>query len=457
VDAALTGADDYINGSYLWNVTTSHGSLITDFVAATDTVILATADAAMASGDTYYILDAWKTLQKYTTTTARTAGDIAYVRANTTQTSSAADVVFDEDGTAVAPISIIGCDATVNDPWGDASDVLPIISFGDQAYFMNMAGDDYWTIKRLNIKESNKNDTAILQIDGCIGTLIDSCVITDNSHAAGMGIRTRNVSRVTINNCVFKDNLKQNVHVVNVQNITNINNCTFDGGTTGTGIGVSVEAGAHVYIEGCTFGSTTSHGTQDIQILTAGIVYTRNCTYNKTSLLSNVQSGYIYSEDDDGTFGNQISYFHNGTVAKSATARTGGATSSAQMLPTSLCNVYYPLSLNGIVSGVVPDMAIYNSSTSSVTVTVYIRSDSGWASPPSNTQLFVQASYLNNASTASRATVNSTETINTDGSTWVGFTCTMVPARAGWIYLKVYLGLYAAGEGILVDIKPVIS
>jgi hypothetical protein len=67
----------------------------------------------------------WLTIAKYTSVTVRTAGDIAKVRANTTQVIGA-NVIFDEDGTTDALISIIGCDSVVNDPWGDASDVRPI-------------------------------------------------------------------------------------------------------------------------------------------------------------------------------------------------------------------------------------------------------------------------------------------------------------------------------------------
>jgi hypothetical protein len=455
VDDALTGADDYINGSYFYNVTRSLGSLISDFVALTDTVTLTDAIAGMTAGDTYYILDSWLTLQQYTTTTARTAGDIAYVRANTIQTA-VADIVFDEDGTAVAPISIIGCDAVTNDPWQDASNVLPIITFGDAAYYMYLAADDYWTITRLHIKESSKSDSGLLQINGCLGIVINNCTFTDHSNANGMGARVMNISRVTFNGCTFKDNLKQNLHIVNQQVICNVYNCTFDGGVTTTDYGIVCEAAPFVFIEGCTFGSTTAHDTQDIYVLNCASIYTRNCTFNKATLSCAVQKGYIHSEDDDGTFGNQVNYYHNGTVIKSSTVRDGGATSSAQLLPTSVCSIEYPLTINGFVSRVVPDIAIYNTSTSEVNVDIYIRADSAWGTYPTAAQLYTEASYLSNAASATRSTVVSDEVL-ADDTTWVAFRTTMTPARAGWIYIKVYLGLYTATEGILVDIKPVVS
>src|SRR4030042_2111754 len=97
---------------------------------------------------------AWLTIEKYTSVTVRSAGDIAYVRANTSEVKSNADIVFDEDGTLISPISIIGCDSVTNDPWSDSSDVRPIIDFNDSAYGFAADSDDYWYIERLDVRQS---------------------------------------------------------------------------------------------------------------------------------------------------------------------------------------------------------------------------------------------------------------------------------------------------------------
>lgn len=40
---------------------------------------------------------------------------------------------------------------------------------------------------------------------------------------------------------------------------------------------------------------------------------------------------------------------------------------------------------------------------------------------------------------------------------WVAFTTTMTPGTAGFVYIKINLGLYASGKGVFVDVKPVTS
>ena len=450
VDDLLTGADDYINGSYFYNVTRSLGSLITDFVALTDTVTLTTAIAGMTAGDTYYILDSWLTLGKYTSTTVRTAGDIAYVRAGGTQTSSGANLEFDEDGTQAAIISIIGCDATVNDPWVDASNTYPILSFGDAAYQVNL-DQGYWLIKRMTFKDSTKTATGTVYVNGA-GCQISYCNITDNAGTAAIGLYCIPITFTNINNCTFDNNKNKNIGYAGDGTLI-ISNCTFNGGGETTDYGIYAQFGT-IFVSDSTFGSTSAHDTQDIYI-SAGRVYCRNCTFNKTTLLVNTIIDEIHSEDDDGTFGNQVSYYFTGTVTKSATARSGGATSSAQMMPTANCGAIFPLCINNL-SPLCPDFSIYNTSTSPLNVDIYIRADSAWGTYPTAAQLYTEASYLNNAASASRATVVSTEVL-TDGTTWVRFRCTMTPARAGFIYMKVYLKLYAATEGVLVDIRPVVS
>jgi hypothetical protein len=121
---------------------------------------------------------AWKTTNKYTTTTVRTAGDIAYVRANKTETCTA-DIVTDENGTSSAYNYIIGCDATVNDPWNDDSDVKPTIDFNDGAYQINLTSDAYWWLERLNIIQSADTNGNVY-LSSAYQVYIKSCNITSH-------------------------------------------------------------------------------------------------------------------------------------------------------------------------------------------------------------------------------------------------------------------------------------
>ena len=118
VDAALTGIDDYINGSFFYNETTGHITTIADFVAATDTAELTDADASMAGGDTYYILHAWLDADQFTEN-ARFDGDICINRRATT-IDNGSDLLFTSDGTKVAPIKFIADNAN---EWRDNVDL----------------------------------------------------------------------------------------------------------------------------------------------------------------------------------------------------------------------------------------------------------------------------------------------------------------------------------------------
>jgi len=119
VDNALTGADDYILNSYFYNVTRGIGSLISDFVAATDTVTLAGAITGMTAGDTYYILNAWIDLDQFTEN-ARSAGDKVIIRRGAVQMDDGTDLNFTSDGTVANPIVI---EADYDNLWRDQVDL----------------------------------------------------------------------------------------------------------------------------------------------------------------------------------------------------------------------------------------------------------------------------------------------------------------------------------------------
>ena len=152
VDSALTGSDDYINGSFFYNETTGKGTLISDFVSAGDTVTLTDADASMAAGDTYYILHAYKTLHKFGES-SRSVGDRAILRRGMTgRYDDGGDLFFLSNGTIDDPIIMeadyannwkddvdLSATATATLTFGSktitfASDISGVLAAGDWIY-----------------------------------------------------------------------------------------------------------------------------------------------------------------------------------------------------------------------------------------------------------------------------------------------------------------------------------
>lgn len=445
VDASLTGADDYINGSYFWNVTRNLGSLITDFVALTDTVTLATAIVGMVAGDEYYILDAWLTVGQYTTTTARTAGDIAYVRANTSQIPTA-NIVFDEDGTIASPISIIGCDATTNDPWNDDSDVRPIVDFNDGAYSLSADSDNRWTINRLDIRQSAADGGLIIWESA--GWNLTNCIFREASAATAMGLY---MYRATANlvDCQFYSNKTRNFACM--RSIARLVGCIFDGGADTTDYGVYVD-NAQVYLNSCTFGVTTTHDTDCIYFsFDGGTVYARNCAFTGTLLIFAGVAGNFFSEDHNQVKGAQDSESPLGIITRDSTIPLDSL-DSAKIAPANNA----ALGELGLTLSQQPDhdYAIW-CPASATTITIKARETVAWATDPSATLFYFEASYLNHATLATRSTVASAQGLS--GTTEISFTMTFTPAQAGWVYVTCYLKKYEASKYVNVSVKPALS
>jgi len=167
-------------------------------------------------------------------------------------------------------------------------------------------------------------------------------------------------------------------------------------------------------------------------------------------------SGNVYSEDHGQVLGEHIHYAQFGTCTRDVSVvRPGGAGSSIKIEPLSLCAVATPIRLYTdpmpgplfkfwLVAGV---QRILN---------VYIRSLGVWASYPTAGELYIQASYLSDPATIARSLLNSTAVMS-DATTWVPFSVTLTPARAGWVDVYLYMRKYEAGKGCYVDIKPVVT
>jgi hypothetical protein len=392
---------------------------------------------------------AWKTLSKYTTTTVRTPGDRLFVRANITwdQGTEATDIIFDEDGTADNYISIIGCDSVTNDPWGDASDVLPIVDFEDAAYQFNIGGDDFWYLERVDIRQGNDGN-GLLTHSTAYGTYIKSCVFRDCNATSVEGIRYIH-GNATLDSCTFVDCNGSSI-AVNAGQI-HIKSCTFNGGgDVSTNNAVQANGGV-AYIEDSTFGDTTAFDSSDILAQIGGTVYLRNCTRSTSMTVTGGASVFI--EDNDATFESHIASYTQGTITRdTGTVRVGGADSSAKMEPTDECGPNLPLVLGHPITG----FAQVWVAAGSYTATVYASVGSAWDSALTAAECYMVTSELDNAGTAARVTRQSAQQIDND-TTWTAFTTSISPAREGFVYFWFYLEEYEdATEHIFVDIKPTV-
>lgn len=398
-------------------------------------------------------VQAWLTLQQYTTNTVRTAGDIAYVRANTSQVL-AANVVFDEDGTVTDFIKIIGCDSAVNDPWGDGSDVKPIVDCGGAANQLLLIDDNCWWIERFNI--SNGTSNVIYYIRSNAGVCKD-CDIHDNTTQGCEAY----MSNILFTGCSFYSNINTSLKIV--LSHTNILNSKFDGGVATTDIGLMNNGGAIVELDNCDFGVTTQHDIYDIYLrYSVGRLYGRNIIFNSPTDLVITGGGLrdtgisAHVENYGNTHGDNRSWYYNGTVKSDASIlHAGGADSSAKIEPNTKCTLNHALTLSSgfFDRTVIPGFAVW-CPASPTTVTVYIRSLGAWATYPTSSELYLSAMYWNGSDF-----VESTKSIQvlSDGTTWVAFTTTFTPSDEGWAYVNVFLKKYEASKGCYVDIKPVVS
>ena len=387
---------------------------------------------------------AWLTLQQYTTTTVRSAGDIAYVSAGTTQVL-AATVVCDEDGAENNPIQIIGCDATVNDPWGDASDVRPIIDCSGGAYYLIVVGDYNWRFARLHFKDSA---SYMISANGALNLILEDCYLVNSPHGTALLVLSNTYGAKVIN-CDFDKVAGTSGDAVTASGTAALfDGCTFQPTTSGDGRGIVVQSG-YVYVRDCQFGNIVAYGTNwAIQAYT-GAAYCRNVTINGTY---DVSADFHFceqtQEDWQGVNGDNYRMQNSGRIDNDATVRTGGASSSAKMQPSEDCGVYWPLRLGHVIDGAFRIWCPAETQT----ITVYIKGYS-WSSFPTAAELFLEARYLSDAA-AGRTTVQSTEVL-VDNTTWTAFTVSFTPSQEGWAILDVYLGKYVSGDGVYVDIRPV--
>jgi len=461
--ASLTGtAEDgtaYV-GAFIWNRTRGAGAFISAFVHSTHTLTHGTITGNVNT-DEFYIVKAWKTTGKATTTAA--VGDICYVRAGLTDTL-AAIVNFTNDGTVAAYISVIGMgtgsatletiDETATEAWHDASTTRPIIDGGNAAYYVTPTNDDFWQMRNLDIRNTNASAYGCLHVGNTQKLYVHNCVIRDQASSGGFNLSCS----VGGSNIILEDCDINNSNGTNISSYGKLLliNCVVNSGALGSTIGCVTYGSA--YLVDCVFGGVATHSTSDITAAGQTTkIYTKNCDFNSTKItFSNINTILsLFEEDAQQVYGAHIATGYLG-VAERVTdvVRTGGATSSVKIIPTTYVGLLQPFCLCDWPK---PTWQVWLPA-GAATITVYVRG-LNWAVYPTAAQLYLEAEYVTDDTTGAitRSTVVSDEVL-TDNTTWVGLQCAVNPHVASFVNLKLVLGLYEdATTGVYVDIKPVIS
>ena len=469
--ALIETADDAYNGDFLYNVTRGIGALITDFTHTGH--IITVAIAGMDVGDTFYILKSYKTISTYYAGT-RTVGDIGYVRnydpvaaGVMTHTVGAAHLVNATVATPASRISLIGCNATQSiDPWHNSSDLRAIIDIGNQNYYMESLRA-YWYYKNLKIYNS-ANSNGTFYVYNVNGILIENCVFDSNSHASGYTFHAYGCANITIRGCAMSNGKFYSAYLESCADIKfedyGTTHCTIDGGANTTPYGILISSGADLILENVVFGGVAAIATQEIRAIAAARPILRNCTFTVAKRVAGYAGAAIYEEDTPGTgkgYGSQIATYYNGSVTKCAaglaneTVHSGGATSSALLIPTTYAGVNNPVSITeGFFS---PDFIVW-CPASTTTVTVWIRAYGTWSPYPTASELWIQALYVSDDATPTRTLSTASTQVLSDTTTWVAFTTTFTPHIESWVEIKVKLTKYQdASTGCYVDVKPVVS
>lgn len=418
---------------------------------------------------------AWLTLQQYCATSVRSPGDIAWVRAGTSQVP-VADIVCDEDGTRLQPIYIIGCDggsvsgSEDTDPWGDDDDTRPEIDFNGGAYTFYIDSDYGWYLKRLNINSSNDTafDSGNISIISGFGDVLESCIIQDRNGAGMPGARVRTGHGKFID-CDFQGNringLLSDIAMVWCYK------CRFNGGAETQDYGFNCNGG-NGYFEECDFGQTSAHDNGDVGAAgPAAVAVFKACRFN--DLTAAGQMPKMFFEDcSGGPVANGAQSGEDYRIEKVDDPLPGGESGESASESGVLQPSGYSLKVTPLRSSFVGFGSDWSSvllaphfygplrlwlAEGTYSVKVKIRSQAAWATYPTNEELYLKATYYDEENTFSVAEAFSDEVLS-DATTWVDFEVQFRVGREGPVYLDVILDKYEAGpDGIYIYPFPEVT
>ena len=422
---ARTASGDW-DGAYIYNVTRSAGALITNSVYSAGTWTLTHGSiASQASGDTYYIIDAWLTLGQAVRTTTLVGGDIVFFRANTTHTV-AADEEVDDDGSLTEFIYLIGCDSVTNDPWGDSSDVKPKLDFGSNAYYFYCYTDNGWWINRLHF-DGGIRAFGQFRLTNSVGWIVESCEFSDHYNTSYGSVTLSACPWLRLYTSAF---LRMSPYGVRVESGTAyFEKCTFDGGGTSSDYLMENRSGGIALLESCEFGQTTAPDSYDCRMNSGGKIFHRNTAWSGLGpTIYTSYGGAVIGEDVDEVAGDFEVYTKAGNIVNNTTiTRLNGGGSSVEMTSEQTAgqaqtSALRPLSLaNNLwsVSNFFAPMWPFKRwmGTTQQTVTFYIKAKGTWGTFPVASELYVQASYFDHATNATRTLISSNDVLSSVSST----------------------------------------
>jgi len=399
---------------------------------------------------------AWNHIREFTSlSTARTVGDVCYVRANMTEIPGAI-ITLDEAGSADLPIQVIGCNATQGvDPWSDGSDVRPIVNFNQGSYYLSLA-KRHWVFKNLDLYNSNYTST-INSVNTYGFVELNNCVVRDPFNINTYGMSLQYMSPCRIIDCEFYNFLYQ-IRIGSGGGGHFFERCKFYKGANACTYLVLLNEAFDTRFKDCEFGVDGAANYCFNEGNVSSDVTFDNCSYNYNTAIHGFDAlgcKLIGHQDADEVLDAHQTYTYYGTCDRvTDVLHTGGSATSAKLIPSSVCSILTPCSLTGSIAR--PDFSVWCEEDVETTISIYVRG-LNWASYPTSDQLFIEVEYYDDDATAHISTEHSSEEL-VDNTTWTALSVTITPARVGFVKVKLYLGIYEdATTGIYVDLKPVVT
>ena len=224
---------------------------------------------------------------------------------------------------------------------------------------------------------------------------------------------------------------------------------TISGTISGCATGVYFGTGHTISgtISGCA--STFRFGAADtnaLQVVVKGkaVIGTPTFTSRNTAGVGSQGKQGVFCEDYGQVLGASYAFLPTGDVIKNTTTvRGGGAASSLEVVPLSNCATIAPVQIFEWT-----ELAV---AASAQNKSVYMRPDAAWSVYPTNTELYIEAEYISNATTFATTVVKSAAVLD-HATNWTQFTIPeFTPAAAGHVRYRAYLKKYEASRKVYVD------
>ena len=150
----------------------------------------------------------------------------------------------------------------------------------------------------------------------------------------------------------------------------------------------------------------------------------------------------VCCEDYGGVLGASYAFYPTGDVIKNTTVtRSGGATSSLEVVPLSNCSTIAPIRVFEWTELDVP--------ASAQTKSVYVKGE-GRTTWPTAAQLYLEAEYLSDDSPITKTVVTSAQVL-ADNTTWTALSVTFTPHAVAPVRYRLIFGAYQAASKVYVD------